>query len=114
MDGLPQGAEAYHPSNPKEHCQMYFEVLDSIITVIEDRFDQKRFQVYLRMESLLLKPLDGACVKSEIEFLNENYGDEITTDLLESELEIWKTIFNDSKPLCFKDIRSKLGSLSES
>ena len=58
------------------------------------------------MESLILKSLDAACFKSEIEFLNENYGDEITTDLLESELEIWKTIFNDSKLLCFKDIHS--------
>ena len=91
---------------------MYFQVLDSIITVIEDRFDRKSFQAYLLMESLLLKPLDGACVKSEIEFLNDNYGAEITTDLLESELEIWKTVFNDS--LCFKDIHSMLGSLSES
>ena len=115
VDGLPQGAEAHHPSNPKEHYrQMYFEVLDSVITVIEDRFDQKSFQAYLQMESLLLKPLDGACIKSEIEFLSMNYGDEITRDLLESELEIWKTIFSDSKPLCFKDIRSTLGSLSES
>ena len=46
--------------------------------------------------------------------MNENYGDEITTDLLESELEIWKAIFNDSKTLCFKDTCSTLGSLSES
>ena len=60
-----------------------------------------------------MKPLDGACIKSEIEFLNENYGDEIITDLLESELEIGITISNDSKPLYFKDIRSALGSLSE-
>ena len=82
VDGLPQGAEAHHPSNPKEHyCQMYFEVLDTIITVIEDRFDQKTFQACLQMESLFFKPLDGACVKSKIEFLNGNYGDEITTDL---------------------------------
>ena len=108
VDGLSQGDEGHHPSNPKEHYrQMYF-------TVIGDRFDQKSFQPYLQMESLLLKPLDGVCVKSEIQFLNENYGEGITTDLLESELEIRKTIFNDSKPLCFKDIRSMLGSLSES
>ena len=75
---------------------MYFEVLDSIINVIEDRFDPRSFQAYLQMESLLLKPLDRACAKSEIEFLNEDYGDEIITDLLEPELEIWETIFNDS------------------
>ena len=115
VDGLPKVADAHHLSNPKKHyCQMYFEVLDSIITVIEDRLDRKSFQAYLLMESLLLKPLHGACVKSEIEFLNDNYGAKITTDLLESELEIWKTVFNDSKPLCFKDIHSMLGSLSES
>ena len=28
---------------------MYFEVLDSIITAIEDRFDQKSFQAYNRI-----------------------------------------------------------------
>ena len=67
---------------------MYFEVLDSIITVIEDRFDQKSFQACLQMESLFLKPLDGTCIKSKTEFLNENYGNEKTTDILESELEI--------------------------
>ena len=82
VDGLPQVAEAHHPSSPKEHyCQMYFEVLDTIITAIEDRFDQKTFQACLQMESLFFKPLDGACIKSKIEFLNGNYGDEITTDL---------------------------------
>ena len=50
---------------------MYFELSDSISTVIEDRFDQKNFEAYLQTESLLLKPLDGACVKRrKIEFLN--------------------------------------------
>ena len=68
---------------------MYFELSDSINTVIEDRFDQKNFEAYLQTESLLLKPLDGACVKRrKIEFLNQNHGDERTADLLESELEI--------------------------
>ena len=41
IDGLSPTAEAYHPSNPKEHYRIiYFEVLDAVINVIKERSDQ--------------------------------------------------------------------------
>ena len=47
--------------------------------------------------------------------MSEKYGDgDVSVELLESEGEVWKTIFSDLKPaLCFKDILEQLKSLSE-
>ena len=66
IDGLSPTAEAYHPSNPKEHyCIIYFEVLDAGINVIKERFDQPSFQVYLKLEPFLLKVITGSCVEKK-------------------------------------------------
>ena len=60
MDGLSPTAEAYHPSNPKEHYRIiYFEVSDAVINVIKERFDLPSFQAYLKLESFLLKDITG-------------------------------------------------------
>ena len=106
IDGLSPTAEAYHTSNPKEHYRIiYFEVLDAVINVIKERFDQPSFQAYLKLESFLLKVITGSCVEKEKEFLNEKHGDgDVDVELLESEGEVWKTILSDLKPVCFKDI----------
>ena len=51
IDGLSPTAEVYHPSNPKEHYRIiYFEVLNAVINVIKERFDQPSFQAYLKLE----------------------------------------------------------------
>ena len=66
IDGLSPTAEAYHPSNPKEHYRIiYFEVFDAVINVIKERFDQPSFQAYLKLESFLLKVITGSCVEKE-------------------------------------------------
>ena len=108
-------SEAFHPLSPKEYYRIqYFEVLDAVIMVIKDRFDQPSFRAYMKLESFLLKVIAGSCVEKEVEFLNEEYGDdEIDTDLLEPEGAVWKTIFSESTPTCFKDILEQIQSLSE-
>ena len=51
IDDLSPTAEAYDPSNLKEHYRIiYFEVLDAVINVIKERFDQPSFQAYLKLE----------------------------------------------------------------
>ena len=115
IDGLSLTAEAYHPSNPKEHYRIiYFEVLDAVINVIKGRSDQASFRAYLKLESFLLKVITGSCVEKEKEFLNEKYGDgDVDVELLESDGEVRRTIFSDLKPVCFKDILEQLKSLLE-
>ena len=108
-------SEAYHPSTPKEfYRDIYIDVLDTITNAIKDRFDQPSFKSYMIMESFLLKAIAGNNVKREMEFVGEKYGDgDVNIEFLDSELEILKTIFSDTKPTCFKDIHKEINSLSE-
>ena len=53
-------SEAHHPSSVEEHYLIiYFEALDVIISVIENRFDQPCFKAFLKLESILLKSITG-------------------------------------------------------
>jgi len=105
IQGLASKSVAYHPSDAREHYRLiYFEVLDSIISVIKERFNQPSFQAYMKMESFLLKAIDG--------FLHEKYRGDIEVDYLETEKEVWKTIFRDSNPTCFRDIYKTIKALS--
>ena len=65
-----------------------------------------KFQAYLKMESFLLKAIDGSCAKDEKDFSLENYHGDMQFDYLEAEKEVWKTIFRESKPTCFRDNQS--------
>lgn len=112
VQGLASNSVAYHPSDARESFRLiYFEVLDSIISVIKERFNQPSFQAYMKMESFLLKAINGSCTKEEHEFLHENYYADIDVDFLEAEKEVWKTIFCDSNPNCFRDIHKTIKSL---
>ena len=106
---------AYHPSNASENFPLiYFEVLDSIISVVKGKFNQSSFQAYIKMESFLLKAINGSCTKDEHDFLHENYHGDIEVDYLEGENEVWKPIFCDSKPTCFRDIHKTIEALPSS
>ena len=116
VTGLQSTAEEYHPATVTEYYRIiYLDVLDTIITVIKDRFDQPSFEAYAIMESFLLKVIKGEDVTQEIKFIAENYGDtDVDVNFLGPEMKILKTIFlNDPKPTCFKDINSTLKTLSD-
>ena len=57
-----QSGEADHefPDTPYEHyLQLYLKVLDNVINKIKDRFNQSGYQIYMKMENLLLKCVSG-------------------------------------------------------
>ena len=110
IQGLALKSVAYHPSDAREHNRLiYFEVLDSIISVIKERFNQPSFQAYMKM-----KAIDASCTKEEDGFLHEKYCGDIEVEYLETEKEVWKTIFRDSNPTCFRDIYKTTKALSSS
>ena len=103
---------AFYPSDPREHYRIiYFEVLDSIVSVIKERFDQPSYQLLMKMKSFILKAANGDLTNEEEEFFRENYQDDINLDYLAGEKQIWKTLLNDSKLTCFKDIHKILQKL---
>ena len=50
--------ENSYPETPEDHYRtIYYEVLDVIMSSIDERFNQPGFQVYANAESLLVKSL---------------------------------------------------------
>ena len=49
----------WYPTTPQEHYRrIYFEAIDLMVNAIDNRFKQASFDVYAKMESLLLKCLN--------------------------------------------------------
>ena len=48
---------------------VYFEALDLTINCIENRFDQRGYQIYSRLESLLVKAANELDYEEDIDFV---------------------------------------------
>ena len=66
------------PETPKDHYRrIYFEAIDLIVNAIEQRFSQPSFAADERMESLLLKGINGECYAGEFDYMKVSYNDDI-------------------------------------
>ena len=64
------GSEEYSPPTIKDHFQrQYFEILDCTINCIKSRFDQPGYNQYSKVESLLLKTMNGDKFEEEYDFV---------------------------------------------
>ena len=71
------------PVTPEQaYRRIYFEALDLIVSSIEERFDQPSFKAYSNMESLLIGILSSQDVSSEMDYMKENYADDVRTGYL--------------------------------
>ena len=53
-------AAGEHLENVEEECRrQYFAALDSVITCIKERFEQKDYEMYATLEQLLIKAILG-------------------------------------------------------
>ena len=53
-------AAGEHPENVEEECRrQYYAALDSVITCIKERFEQKYYEMYATLEQLLIKAILG-------------------------------------------------------
>ena len=58
FDDSNEQSESYHHKTPRDYNRgIYYEVLNTLIDSIKERFDQPCFEAYENLESLLLKPL---------------------------------------------------------
>ncbi len=64
------GSEEYSPPTIKDHFQrQYFEILDCTIDCIKSRFDPPGYNQYSKVESLLLKTMNGDKFEEEYDFV---------------------------------------------
>ena len=57
--------------------RIYFEAIDLIVNAIEQRFSQPSFAADERIESLLLKGINGECYAGEFDYMKVSYNDDI-------------------------------------
>ena len=67
------------PETPKDHYRhIYFEAIDLIVNAIEQRFSQPSFAAYAKkVESLLLKGINGESYTAELDYMKVSYNDDI-------------------------------------
>ena len=101
-------ASAEHPPTPRDHYQkIFFEEIDLLVGHIKDRFEQPSFQIFRRLESLLLDSLckDVEYLDEEIQYIGTIY-DEIDIQSLPAQLQLFRTMMEDRNPTCFNEIQT--------
>ena len=93
---------------------MYFEVIDLMVNTTDDCFNQASFNMYAKMESLLVKCLNCQDYSTELHFLGTNYGgDVVDVRTLNVQLEIIKVLVKDGELTRLDDILARIKQLSE-
>lgn len=83
--------EAFHHQTPQDlYRSIYYEVLDKSIQGIQSRFDQPGYRIMANMEKMLIAAANGETVS--IGNIHSIYCDEFNFDLLQTQLEMLKTL----------------------
>ena len=78
---------------------IYFEAYDTVITQINDRFDQEDYQMYSKLENLLQKNCDEHSLDEVLKFC----GDDFLKDELLAQLEFFHANYSFDGNLTIKD-----------
>ena len=76
---------------------MYFQALDPVISIINDRFEQPALEKFRNVEEPLLKAISKADSPKELKVLESNFD----CNQLESEFHLLPAIFKQSIPVNF-------------
>ena len=84
-------SSAHFSTNVTDHYRaIYYECLDILVNVIEQRFNQSDYQIYLQMQEILLKAAQGHhhCYDDDVNMLAKNYSDDIDIVALREQLRL--------------------------
>ena len=109
LDGY-SSSESYNHKTPADYFrQVYYEVIDTFLWSLKDRFEQESYQYYAKMENVLLTAINRENVcKEGLQLLENMYSDDINIDSLLVELSILKHYCQDLHIVCFDDIHDFL------
>ena len=72
-----------HPENvEEEYRRQYYTALDSVITCIKERFEQKDYEMYATLEQLLIKAILSESFEEELQKVIGFYRDGFNDDIL--------------------------------
>ena len=96
VDGYHSRSDAHHPTNPRDHYrEKFYQAVDVMVSSVNDRFDQPSFKVFEKLESLMIKALNGQDTSSEVKFVKETFGTDIDVDDLVVELSTFNVLLKD-------------------
>ena len=76
-------AAGEHSENfEEEYRRQYYAGLDSVITCIKERFEQKDYKMYATLEQLLIKAILGESFEEVLEKVIGFYYDDFNDDIL--------------------------------
>lgn len=105
------GADPFYASSPIEHYRrLYFEILDTMINAIKDRFNQPSFVIFESLENVLLEAIK-AC-ESSVNSHIKMYEDEVDFDMISIEANVFRAILGHEEVNCFKDVHKVLKRIS--
>ena len=100
------------PVTPEQvYRRIYFEALDLIVSSIEERFYQPSFKAYSNMESFLIGVLSSQDVSSQMDYMKENYADDVRTGYLFFPTQNFVSN-KDAQINCFADVLKAVKSLN--
>ena len=89
------------PLTAKSHYKaIYYESLDTVMCCIKHRFEQEGYQMYSKLENLLLNSKPDA---SQIEEAAIFYGTDFDKDKLIAQLQTFHSNYHIKKDMCIKD-----------
>ena len=104
---LDDGTAAHeYPATAEDHFrQIYYEALDLIISCITDRFDQPGYQIYHKVQDLILKAAKQQDYQNDLDFIINHYGDDFDAALLKTHLEVFSpNMQSESQDVTLSDV----------
>ena len=109
-------AAAEHPENvEEEYRRQYYAALDSVITCIKERFEQKDYEMYATLEQLLIKAILGESFEEELQKVIGFYHDDFNDDILRVQLRTLPAVIGQGEGSVntFHDIRMLVKQLKK-
>ena len=103
---------SHHPESPRDHYRvLFYEVVDALVSSVQERFNQPSFLIFEQLESLFIKPLKGEETTKELSSVESNYQSDINVEDLGVELQTLKVLLKDKNVICSDDLISVMQSL---
>ena len=98
--------------NTDHYRRIYFEAIDPIVNAIEQRVSEPSFAAYEKMESLLLKGINGESYTAELDYMKVSYNHDINFDSLKAQLQVLRQILKAKGAMeCFDDVLCEVKKL---
>ena len=104
---LDDGTAAHeYPATAEDHFrQIYYEAFDLIISCITDRFDQPGYQIYHKVQGLILKAAKQQDYQNDLDFIISHYGDDFDAALLKTHIEVFSSnMQSESQDVTLSDV----------